>query len=171
MALTVNFSVASNITTPTVITLADTSTGTDNTITQRRVYLQKADGSYLTPKGSTTNYITWIYADSTIAISVLDQDYALNITVQWLASSTIAYTKATLAEFNNYAVTYRIKLLKAQASNPRFINSQNFFQVESNVTTYIDGANSAVSIAGDIDLAQLCNEKNKVIIANPKLVY
>ena len=80
-------------------------------------------------------------------------------------------TKATLAEFNNYAVTYRIKLLKAQASNPRFINSQNFFQVESNITTYIDGANSAVAIAGDIDLAQLCNEKNKVIIANPKLVY
>ena len=171
MALTVNFTVASNITTPTVITLADTSTGTDSTITQRRVYLQKADGTYLTPVGSTTDYITWIYSNSTIAISVLDQDYALNITVKWMTPTIVAYTKSTLAEFNNYAVTYRIKLLKAQASNPRFINNPNFYQVESSITTYIDGANSAVSIAGDINLAQLCNEKNKVLIANPKLVY
>jgi hypothetical protein len=171
MALTVNFSASTNITTPSIITLTDTSTGTDGTITERRVYLQKSDGTYLVPTGTTTDYIVWAIASTTTIIDVLDVDYALNITVQWLAGTTVTYTKTTLYEFNTNARVFRIKLLKAQASNPRLVNSANFFQVQSNLTTFIDGADEAVLLAGDITLAQLCNDNAAVYINNPKLAY
>ena len=171
MALTPNFSTSTNITSPSVLTLTDTSTGSDGTITTRRVYLKEFDGSYLVPDGTTTDYIVWSYASSTTNIDALDKDYALNITVQWLAGSTVVYTKTYLCEFNSYARIFRLKLLKAQASNPSLVNNPNFFQIESNLTVYIDGANEAVSLANDIALAQLCNDKAKYYIDHPKLAY
>jgi hypothetical protein len=171
MPLTPNFSTSTNITSPRVLTLSDISTGTDVTITTRRIYLQQFDGSYLVPIGNTTSYIVWNYASTTINVDTLDKDYALNITVQWLNGSTVVYTKTYLCEFNSYARIFRLKLLKAQASNPSLINNPNFFQIESNLTVYIDGANEAVLLANDITLAQLCNSKAKYYIDNPKLAF
>ena len=172
MALTPNFSTSNNITTPSILTLVDTSIGSDGAITQRRVYLAEFDGTYLVPTGTTTDYIAWSYAVSTIDIDCLDKDYALNITVQWLdVSNTVLYTKTYLVEFNSYARIFRLKLLKAQASNPSLVNNPNFFEVESNLSVYIDGANEAVTLAADITLAQLCNEKAKYYIDHPKLAF
>ena len=171
MALTVNFSASTNITTPTILTLTDTSTGTDGAITSRKVLLRKADGTYLVPTGTTTNYIVWDIASSSINLSVLSVDYALNIYVYWMAGSQINYYLITPYEFNTNARVYRIKLLKAQASNPALVNSANFFEVISNITTLIDGANEAILLAGDITLAQLCNTQAAVYINNPKLAY
>jgi len=171
MPLTVNFVASTNITTPTILNLSDTSTGTDGTITQRYVFLQKADGTYLVPTGTTTNYIVWAIASSTTALSVLASDYALNITVQWLAGTTVVYTKTTLYEFNTNARVLRIQLLKALAANPNQVNSANYFSALSRLSTYIDGANEAVLLAGDITLAQLCNNNAAVYVNNPKLAY
>ena len=171
MALTPNFSISSNITVPSEITLTDTSTGSDSSLTIRRVYLQKADGTYLVPTGTTTDYVEWAIGSTSTIIDALDKDYALNITVQWLSGTSIVYNKTILAEFNSYARTYRLKLIKAQASNPRFVNNPNFFQIESQLTTFIDGANESVALANDINLAQLCNNNSKFYIDNPKLIY
>jgi hypothetical protein len=68
----------------TTIRITDVSTGADAAITQRRVYLQQADGSYLVPTGTLTDYIEWNYLDASIDIDVLNTDYALLILVQWL---------------------------------------------------------------------------------------
>jgi hypothetical protein len=153
------------------MTLTDTSSGSDAAITQRRVYLQKFDGTYLVPSGTTTDYIAWSYASSTQTINALDKDYALNITVQWLnASNTVLYTKTILVQFNSYARTYRLKLIKAQAANPRLVNNQNYFDVLSQLTVFIDGANESVTLGGGITLAQLCNDNAYYLISNPKLI-
>lgn len=171
MPITPNFTVSSNITTPSLMTLTDTSGGSDGAITQRRVYLQQFDGTYLVPTGTTTSYVEWAYASATKNIDAMDKDYALNIIVQWLdVSNAVLYTKTILVEFNSYARTYRLKLLKAIASNPKLVNNQNYFDVMSQLTIYIDGANEAVTLAADISLAQLCNDNAYYLINNPKLV-
>lgn len=172
MSYVENFTASQNITDPTVITLTDTSTGTDAAITGRVVYIQPYDDTYLTPTGNSGNGINWtLPSGSSIDIDCLDKDYALNITVNWVGGSTILYTKVILFQFNAYAKTYRYKLLKSIAANPKQIDNQNFFNVFSNLTTYIDGANEAVELGDDITLAQLCNDKAKFLIDNPALAF
>lgn len=172
MSYTQSFTVSFNITTPSIVTLTDNSTGTDTNITSRTVTIQTYDGSFLTPTGNVGNTILWSLASgNTIAIDCLDKDYAVLITVNWIGGSSILYTKTIAIEFNSYARIYRYSLLKAQASNPLLINNKNFFSVESNLTTFIDGAVEAVVIASDITLAQLCNTNAKVYIDNPQLAY
>lgn len=172
MAFVQNFSVSSNITTPSIITLTDTSTGTGAAITGRFVYVQTYDGTYLKPTGNSGNGINWtLPSGATKNIDCMDKDYALNITVIWVGGSTILYTKTLLYEFNAYARTYRFKLLKSIAANPTQIDNDNFFNVFSNITDYIDGANEAVELGSDITLAQLCNDKAKFLIDNPQLSF
>jgi hypothetical protein len=77
MPLTPNFSASQNYGTPSVITLTDTSTGSDGTIAKRRVYMLQANGTYLVPAGTTTNYVDWSLADTSISLDVLAQDSAL----------------------------------------------------------------------------------------------
>lgn len=167
-----NFTASQNITDPSVVTLTDTSTGTDAAITGRVVYIQTYDDSYLTPTGNSGNGINWtLPSGSSIDIDCIDKDYALNITVNWVGGSTILYTKTILFNLNAYSRIYRYKLYKAIAANPRQIDNANFFNVLSNLTTYIDGANEAVELGDDITLGQLCNDKAKFYIDNPSLAF
>jgi RecB family endonuclease NucS len=89
VALSPAFTVAQTVGNPSVLVITDTSTGSDGTITQRRVYLQKADGTYLVPDGTTTDYIEWALADTEIEIDALDKDYGLSILVEWLNVSDV----------------------------------------------------------------------------------
>jgi hypothetical protein len=82
MAISPNFTASQNSGTPNIITLTDTSTGSDGTIAKRRVYLLQSDGTYLVPAGTTTDYIDWIIIDSNISLNDLTQATALSITVQ-----------------------------------------------------------------------------------------
>src|SRR3990172_265316 len=98
--LTPNFTASQNSGTPSVITLTDSSTGSDVAITQRRAYLLQANGEDLGPTGTSTYYIQWAYANSSIDIDVLSVDTALSITVQWLnVSNTVLYTKTIAFNF------------------------------------------------------------------------
>jgi hypothetical protein len=172
MSFTQNFSITANITTPSAFSLSDTSVGSDGAITGRYVYVQTNDGSYLTPTGNSGNGINWTLASgAAITIDCMDKDYALNITVFWIGGSTILYQKTILAEFNAYARTYRAKLFKSIATNPKQLDNANFFNVYSNITTYINGANEAVTLMSDITLAQLGNNKAKFYIDNPQLAF
>ena len=78
MALIPNFSTEQFSGTPNAFTITDTSTGSDVTITSRRIYLLQANGTFLVPAGTNTNYIVWNIADSSIVLDVLSQDTALS---------------------------------------------------------------------------------------------
>jgi hypothetical protein len=174
MAIVPNFTASQNITTPTVVTITDSSTGSDGAITGRLVAMQLYDGTYLTPTGTSTTayYFSFpLSSGSSIALTCMSQDYAVNITILWVGGSTTLYSKLLLFEFNAYARTYRCTLLKAIASNSDLLDSSNFFSVYSNITCYIDGANEAVALMGDITTSQLCNNKAKVYIDNQILAY
>jgi len=70
--------------TPNILRIVDTSTGSDIDINDRQIYLRKADGTYLVPQGTKTNYISWLYDDgNVIDINVLNIDYCLEIKIDW----------------------------------------------------------------------------------------
>lgn len=82
MPISLNFRAYQQIGRPSDIFLEDLSTGTDSAVTERRVYFQKEDGTFLVQKGAITDYILWPLNISPLPIlNILDKDYALNIIV------------------------------------------------------------------------------------------
>lgn len=166
MALTVSFTASVNYSSPSVLTLTDTSTGTDNTITTRRVYLQKADGTYLVPTGTTTNYIVWDYSVSFIDIDVLDVDYALSIVIDWLAGTTIEYTDNKLFAFTTYSEQFYYYLTQTQSSLPKIIDDSPYYSNKLKLRVNIDEAVQAIALGSDIQSSQAALDRAKYLIDN-----
>lgn len=139
----------------TAIRLTDTSTGNDGDITQRRVYLIQADGSYLVPTGTITDYIYWNYLDTSIDIDVLNKDYALQILVQWLnVGNTVLYSKTGLYGFTLYNENFLYTLTQNQQNLPEIIQDTNYFANKSIMRVLVDSGDQAISLGGDITNAQ-----------------
>lgn len=157
---------------PSAFTLTDTSTGSDVAITQRRVFLQKSNGSFLVPIGTTTDYIQWAYASPSITISALDKDYALAVTVQWLdVSNTIRYSKPELHYFQYYSEDFYYALTRSQADNPEIVNHANYYPSKIKLRTSIDEAMQAVDYGSSISAAQNSFNRAKKLIDNPSYFY
>lgn len=155
MPLTPNFTASQTTGAPSIITLTDTSTGSDVAITQRRVYLQIADGSYLVPTGTSTSYVVWPLADSSINIDVLNEDMAVSITVQWLnVANTVLYSKNNLFLFSMYNKVFFSGLQGRQASTPNITQDQNYYTNRSIMWGHIVSSMNAVEIGVDIYGAQ-----------------
>jgi hypothetical protein len=155
MPLVPNFSASQTIGLPSVVTLTDTSTGSDGTITARRVYLQKYDDTNLVPSGNTTGYVEWDFADSSINIDALDKDYALNIKVEWLnASNVIVYSKVLLFQFSLYNEQFYYDLTRIQTSNPNIIYNTQYYENKMALRVELDSAANSVSLGGNISNAQ-----------------
>ncbi len=160
MPLTPNFSTEQILGSPSVVTVTDTSTGSDVAITQRRVTLQTASGTYIVPDGTSTNYVQWPYADSFIDIDALDKDYAFYVTVQWLdVDGNVLYSKQSLIGFTLYNETFDYLLTQQLAANQLLVNDNNFFDNKSDLRTEIDSGNQAIELAADILAAQLCYDR------------
>lgn len=157
MALTPNFAISQTFGLPSIITLQDTSTGSDPAIVTRRVYLRKDDNTFLTPVGTSTEYISWPYASSSISIDALDKDYGLDVVVQWLDnSSAVLYDKVILAGLTLYNKTYSYQLTQMLSGNPLLINDDGFFERKATVREAIESGNEALELAADIFGAQQC---------------
>lgn len=151
------FSATQPVGEPSVITLTDTSTGSDVAITQRRVYLRQADGTFLVPSGTSTDYIVWPYADSTIDIDVLDVDYALQTIVEWLnVANAVLYDDTSLDIFTSHNEDFDYGLTQQLTGNPLLINDNRFFLEKSNLRTFLDSATQALTRATDQYGAQRC---------------
>lgn len=173
MAYVPSFTAYQIVTNPTGAVIADTSTGTDASISSRRITILKSDGTTLVPSGTLTSYVVWNLSDgSTKTVSVLDKDYAVTITVDWLSSGgSVLYTVTTIYGFYYYSNTFYQTLLQAQVSNPSLLASKNWLDGVSSVWTYIDGATNAISLMGDTTNAQLMLSRAKWIADNINLLY
>lgn len=167
MPLVASFSTTQNVGLPSQIVITDTSTGTDVSVTQRRVYLAKSDGKFLKPANNATDYIVWSINNSTITIDALDKDYALNITVQWLNTvtvsgvviATVLYNASNLAGFTLYNETFDYGLTQLLSGNPMLIDDDNIYTNKSDLRTDIDSGNQAIQKASDIFGAQQCYDR------------
>ena len=174
MALIPNFSAAQSSGTPNIITLTDISTGSDVNIVSRRVYLLQADGTYLVPSGTTTQYILWALIDSTISLNVLSQDTALSITVDWVDINGATVEQKIIAYgFDAYGQTFFYGLSDGQVpiTNPPVALSTDYYQNKVQFYCYLVSAAQAITYASDIYKAQLNYDADQNMINNQTFYF
>lgn len=172
MPLSPNFTASQNSGTPNLIFLTDTSTGSDGTITKRRIYLLQSNGTYLVPTGTATNYIEWALVDTTTSLNVLIQDTALSITVEWLtASNVVVANKTTSFAFTAYNETFYYGLTESQVANANLTASTNWYQTKMILRVELDSAYQAISFASDIFSAQAALNRATFISTNQSYFF
>ena len=172
MALTANFSAAQPLGEPSVIQITDTSTGSDGSITQRRVYIRDYAGNNILPTGTSTEYVEWDYADTSIDIDCLDKDYAIQLTVQWLdVSNAVLYDKTSIVGFTSFNEDFAYALTQMLTANPLRVNDSGFFKNFSDMRNYIDSGNQALERQSDMYSAQRCYDAATDIRTNSGVLF
>jgi hypothetical protein len=167
-----NFTASQYSGTPSIITLTDTSTGSDVTIVSRRVYLLQANGTFLVPTGNATDYILWDLVDPSIDIDVLSQDTALSITVQWMDAANAVVTSKTISfAFTAYNETFYYGLTESQVANSNLTASTNWYQTKLVLRVEIDSAIQAITFASDIYSAQAALNRATFISTNQSFFF
>ena len=172
MSLNRNFSTSQTIGAPSIINITDTSTGSDGSIASRRVTLTKIDSSTLVPSGTTTSYIPWSLASSSIAIDALDRDYCLLIKVEWLdAGGSALYSKTQVCLFTLYSEDFYYSLTQDQSSDPKIIQDYNYYYNKMIMRVQLDSAAQAVDYASDQQSAQDCLDRVYQLILNQNINF
>lgn len=171
MPFTPSFSTSQSAGDLSVATFTDTSTGSDNTLTGRLLYLKKYDGNYLTPVNITSQYIFWPLASSSIDVDCLDKDYCLDITVIWFSGSTPAYQSEVITLFTGYGDVFLRQLTQALSANKKRINDYNFWYNKIKLRTLLDDAAQAVSLINDQTIAQFCLDESKKLTDNIQVFF
>lgn len=167
MALTPNFTVAST-SSPSQLVLTDTSTGSDGAITDRKILIYNSANNL--PFGT----IDWPLADTSITISPLTADLAMNIQVNWVNSGgTVLYTKSQLFVATQYAEQFYYSLTQQQAAttNLNILNDYPYFENKSKLRMLIDSAVQAIAVGSDIFSAQFCISIYQQMLNNPNLYF
>jgi hypothetical protein len=172
MPISPSFTASQNSGTPNLIFLTDTSTGSDVTITKRRIYLLQSNGTYLVPTGTTTDYIEWALVDTTTSLNVLIQDTALSITVQWLTAGNVEVASVTTSfAFTAYNETFYYGLTESQVANANLTASTNWYQTKMILRVELDSAYQAISFASDIFSAQAALNRATFISTNQSYFF
>lgn len=167
MPITPNFSTSQASGNLDAMTITDTSTGSDGTITGRLIYLRKYDGTYLTPTDYTVDYIFWPYSSSSLTVEdLLDKDYCLDITVYWYIGSGIGYSKTILTLFRGYTDTFLRNLTRAVASNRTLITRPNYWQNKQKLRVLIDDAAQATEWLNDQTISTFCLDECEKLTNN-----
>lgn len=165
-----------SLTTLIIQDTSDYSSEGQNTFSTRIIYLNKNDGSTLVPDGSNFTYIPFPFSlGNIINIDVLDRDYALSITVEWISLAPqpgSTYTKSQLYLFDFYGEQFMYGLVQEDtAAYPAIVNDTVFMKNWMRLRTWYDQAQSAVGIGGDINAAQICLDQAYVMISNQNMYF
>lgn len=167
MSFTPNFECFQPLGDNSVITIQDTSTGSDGSIAARRVYLRTTAGTFLVPQGTSTQYTAWALVNTSIDIDCLDKDYALDVVVQWVDSGGgVLYDKTVLNGFTSYNEDFDLGLSSLLAANYKLFSDNNYFLHKSQLRDAIDSGDKAISRGGDIAKAQACYDVGTAIRTN-----
>jgi hypothetical protein len=157
---------------PSVFTLNDTSAGNDAAVTVRRVYLQKSDGSYLVPQGTTTSYIVWPIGDASIEIDALDKSYCLNIIVHWVnAAGAALYTASALSLFTMHLEQFYYDLTQTQTGTPNVVNDTAYYQSKVKLRCALDEAQNALVYGSDQYSAQAALDRGTYLKDNETIYF
>ena len=169
MALVAAFTATESLANPDEITFTDTSTGTDLTITTRRIYFQLANGNWVDENGdesTTETYIEWDYADSSIVLSLITQSTASDIEVKWMAGSTETYSVSEEYGFNLYDYLAGLQLLQGNTSAPEQVQDTNYYSNMCQFIVNIWNEEAAIEYGGDIFSSQGAMNRNQLMILN-----
>jgi hypothetical protein len=170
MAFTGNYSAAQQPNNSDLL-FTDSSTGSDGSLTERRIFPYKADGTLLLPAGNTTGYIVWPIASSTLTVAgLLAKDYALSINVLWISTNPLpspsTYAATNLYGFTGYTMDFSYSLAQQVSANPNLLNDNqfqtNWFTLNNQVTI----CNYAISPKQSIVNAQAALDRALFLIQN-----
>jgi hypothetical protein len=154
MAYNPNFSISQTLGTPNIITWTDTSVGSDGTIAKVRIYFLKADGSYF--KNGSLNYFEYPYPADSTDIDILNRDYGLSITTEWLSSTNVVlYSKNYAMDFIAYTSNFINGLTQQETALPSIEFTVDYFQQKGHLQTLVDDANQAIALGADYKKAQV----------------
>lgn len=170
--LTPNFTGTQQIGLPNCVYLTDTSTGSDVTIIEKRVYITDVENNYLVPSGTTTDYVVWALVDSTISIDCLTQDTAAFVRVDWLnVSGGVVETKTILCDFRLYNLQESFQLTQQLVGNPNIIQDTNYWNNKMILRVNIDDSVEAVSIGGNQRVAQSALNRATYMTTNQTMFF
>lgn len=159
MALTPSISVSQSAQSPNLVTLTDTSTGSDVTITKRRVYITDNTGTYLVESGTTTDYEAWddFPATTSITLDILTEDKAVHILVQWLtAGNSVVVDYEDDYPLVEYNKQFFYELWQQQGLNPGIYQDTNYNNNLAILWSSIHGAIQCITLASDLSASQNC---------------
>jgi len=173
VALTPSFTSSESLASPNLVTFVDNSSGTDNAITNRRLFIRLANGNWLTEAGESTTsaYTNWVYTDPSITLNLLTQSTAANVTVQWFAGATLTYTKTIAMEWNLYDYLFAFELLQSQTATPTIISDTNYYSNFFMFLTNLFNSENAITMASDIYSSQSALNKNQNLINQQNLYF
>jgi hypothetical protein len=163
MSFSPNFIASQNQGAPSIINLLDVSTGSDNLIVGRRVYLSTAYGSFLVPSGVLANYIVWNINNGSISLGVLPRDYVLQVLVEWLyVDNSVQYSKTSSYAFTLYSQSDFYYSGQLQTASP-IVQNANFLSGVFDLNLETDNANNAIILAGNLQYGQSALDRAKII--------
>jgi hypothetical protein len=152
--------------------ITNSSTGSDAAIVTIRVFVRLADGTYLVPAGTTTDYFVYPLGDATYDVDILSADYAPQIIILLLdADGDTLYTFSTTASFTGYSEQFYYTLTQGQAVDPNQLMDTEYYLNKMKLRVLIDSANQAISFAGDTAAAQNCLNRATYMIENESLFF
>lgn len=172
MAITPSISVSQSALNPAYITVTDDSTGSDASIASRRLYIQDAAGNYIVPTGTTTDYIAWSYAQSSITPNVLTQDTAASITVQWLdVSNSILYVYNNTYGLSQFGKQFFYYLIQQLGLTPGTFQDDNYSGNLAMFWAFIVAGDNAITNGNDVAAAQQCYNKEIQMMNNQAFYF
>lgn len=172
MALNASFSIAQTALLPNLVVAEDTSTGSDASVTQRRIFVQTATGAYLVPSGTTTDYTQWSIAEPSITLNILTTDQACTVTVQWLdVSGNVLYTSSNVFCFPEYNKQFMYYLVQLQGLKPNVVQDNNYFGNMCQFWINVEGALVAIEVGADVSASQNCLDRASYMRLNQSLFF
>lgn len=148
MALTPSFTISNNSSiSQNTFSITDSSTGSDGTVTKFVVFIYDDTNTQITNSPFTFTYTP----NATYNLSVLTQDIAVNIVVQWqTVTSAVVVTTSQIFVFTGFLEWFFYGLIQQVAANNNLFRDRNFFANLSQLRTLIDSANQAINIGNSI---------------------
>lgn len=151
MPLTAAFTVSNNIVATNTFSIVDTSTGSDGTVTKFVVFVYDVANNQIPGSPFTFAYTP----NATYNLSVLTQDIAANIVVQWqTVASAVQATASQIFVFTGYDEWAIYGLIQQLAANYALMVDTNFYDNLSYTITDVDSANKSITTGSSIFNAQ-----------------
>ena len=168
------FSVTQSLAEPSQITISDTSSGSDSSLTSRRIYILLATGNWLQEDGSESAseaYIVWPYGDTSITLDILGGSTACSITVNWYDNSTLVYTADDAFCFNLQDYLAALQILQGNTSSPDQVQDTAYYNNLMQFIVNLFNEENAIEFAGDIYSSQGAMNRNQLFIQNESYYF
>lgn len=160
MPLTPLITASQSIAYPNLVTFVDASSGSDGTITNRKIWVTTADGTVL------ANGVDWPYADLSLQLDLLTTSTSPTVTVIWYAGATATYTYTTTFCFDIENYTFMLGVLASLTSAPKTIQDAFFYGNSIQFIVNLWNAENAIEQGGDIFSSQNALNLNQNLINN-----